>query len=69
MIPGNLVTITGQTLFVLHDTYGLHPEIVAYFAKDYGFYLDTVGYKEEMQLAKKRSRNNSKMQKEIFTCS
>jgi alanyl-tRNA synthetase len=48
--------VPGDTLFQLHDTFGLRPEFVADIVGDSGLTVDWAGYEVEMQKQRDRAR-------------
>jgi alanyl-tRNA synthetase len=52
----NDLIITGEEVFFLHDTHGLHMQIVEDIAKELGFSVDRVGFEAEMEKQRKRSK-------------
>ncbi|MGH9470047.1 MAG: alanine--tRNA ligase [Terriglobia bacterium] len=48
--------ITGESLFKLHDTFGLRPDFVADVVRNYGLGVDLAGYNAEMERQRARAR-------------
>jgi alanyl-tRNA synthetase len=48
--------ITGEDLFVLHDTFGLRPDFVRDIVRNYDLDVDMQGYETEMQKQRERAR-------------
>ena len=53
-------TISGEDAFKLHDTYGFFIDITQQMAQEHGLSVDVVGFEEEMERAKNRSREGQK---------
>ncbi|HEX5481614.1 MAG TPA: alanine--tRNA ligase [Terriglobia bacterium] len=57
IIPAHAAGIvTGSSLFLLHDTYGLRPDFVRDVVRNYGLDVDMQGYEAEMQRQRERAR-------------
>ncbi|MGV3586808.1 MAG: alanine--tRNA ligase, partial [Adhaeribacter sp.] len=54
--PESLI-VEGQRMFELYDTFGFPPDLTALIARENGFNVDEVGFEQEMQKQKNRSRN------------
>lgn len=57
-ISGSVVT--GETAFVLHDTYGFPIEVTRDVARDLGFVVDEAGFEKHMLEQRARSKSASK---------
>ena len=55
--------ISGQFAFQLHDTYGFPLDLTADIVKDYDLSVDEVGFEQEMELQRSRSREARQSQK------
>jgi alanyl-tRNA synthetase len=53
---GPLGTIPADSVFRLHDTFGLRPDFVEDIVKNYRLTIDRVGYQAEMQRQRERAR-------------
>lgn len=56
----NSKVLTGEQAFTLYDTYGFPLELTVEMADDYGFTVDTDGFKDEMEKQKERARSARK---------
>ena len=54
--------ITGEQAFELFDTYGFPLDLTKLIAKEKGFSVDEIGFAEEMQKQKDRSRKDAKVE-------
>jgi len=54
--PKGIAWIPGEELFVLHDTFGLRPDLVRDVVKNYGVEVDLEGYEAEMAKQRERAR-------------
>ena len=54
--PGVDAWVPGEVLFYLHDTFGLKPDFVDDYVRNYGFAVDREGYEVEMQKQRERAR-------------
>jgi alanyl-tRNA synthetase len=54
--PFGTAWISGSTVFLLHDTFGLRPDFVEDIVKNYGLTIDREGYEIEMQKQRERAR-------------
>ena len=50
-------TITGEKAFYLYDTVGFPIDLTEQMAEEAGFSVDTLGFEEEMESQKQRSRD------------
>ena len=48
--------ITGDEVFLLHDTYGFPPELTAEIAREHGLEVDLEGFEREMEAQRERAR-------------
>ncbi len=48
--------ISGEEVFLLHDTYGFPPELTAEIAREHGLELDLEGFEREMEAQRERAR-------------
>src|SRR5699024_12585575 len=48
--------ISGEDLFKLYDTYGFAKELTDEYVQEYGFDIDEVGFKTEMNKQRERAR-------------
>ncbi|MEM8844745.1 MAG: alanine--tRNA ligase [Pseudomonadota bacterium] len=53
-------TISGDTVFMLYDTYGFPVDLTADIARERGLQLDMQGYKNNMQQQRERARDASR---------
>jgi alanyl-tRNA synthetase len=69
--PPALVSVPGQEVFRLYDTYGLREDLIEYIAEQRGFTIDWEGFQKEMQRQRERARESwkgvdKKQVKEIY---
>ena len=48
--------LTGEEVFLLHDTYGFPPELTAEIAREHGLEVDLEGFEREMEAQRERAR-------------
>ncbi|MGH9604117.1 MAG: alanine--tRNA ligase, partial [Terracidiphilus sp.] len=51
-----LLKLPGDSVFKLHDTFGLRPDFVEDIVRSYGVEVDWKGYEDEMQMQRNRAR-------------
>ena len=54
------ITLGGELIFKLHDTYGFPPDLTADIARERDLQVDMPGYEREMELQRERARAASK---------
>ena len=69
--PPALVSVPGQEVFRLYDTYGLREDLIEYIAEQRGFTIDWEGFQKEMERQRERARESwkgvdKKQVKEIY---
>ncbi len=60
----NAKIISGKKIFELYDTYGFPPDLSRIIVEEKNLEIDEVGFEEEMQIQKTRSRKTSETQTE-----
>jgi alanyl-tRNA synthetase len=59
--------ISGNAIFVLHDTFGFPPDLTTLIARESGFSVDEGGYEREM--GKQRARSRAAQKKQVIELS
>ncbi len=63
----NKTILDGEEVFELHDTYGFPADLTALIAKDYNLEIDEEGFKQALEVQRKRSRKATAIDKEDWT--
>ncbi len=56
LVSSKAKDVDGKTIFELYDTYGFPVDLTSLIAKGYGLNIDEEGFKKELEVQKKRSR-------------
>jgi len=61
----NILTISGETVFRLYDTYGFPVDLTSIIAHENGFEIDALGFEKEMERQRERSEWKGSGESEI----
>jgi alanyl-tRNA synthetase len=61
--------LSGEDVFILHDTYGFPSELTREIASERGVAVDTIGYEEKMNEQRDRARADAKSKRATVTVS